>query len=182
MNMFRNNFISKLDGHDDDTRLVIKETIAFFQVKGERFEDRVRLDWPSLPFLRIFCSVSVNGTLCLCKDYGYYMTTVLWNPDTREFKFIPPPTQPLENIELNSPPLGFCYDHVTDDYKVIRSIHYRVHISGSWVYVPEKDDPFWETNVNDPYWELKEVDVQQYDPFCEIYSLISNSWRKLQWG
>jgi len=65
MNMFRNNFISKLDDHDDDTRLVVKETNAFFQMKGERFEDRVRLDWPSLPSFRIFGSVSVNGTLSL---------------------------------------------------------------------------------------------------------------------
>ncbi|RHN40121.1 putative galactose oxidase/kelch, beta-propeller, F-box associated interaction [Medicago truncatula] len=72
-----------------------------------------------------------------------------------------------------------------DDFKVIWKVYYPLEFrSGDWVYFPDKDDPFWERDVheldlNDSFWEEKKLIFNLYDPFSEIYSLKSNSWRKL---
>lgn len=68
---------------------------------------------------------------------------------------------------------------------MIRKVYYPLEFrSGDWVYLPDKDDPFWERDVheldlNDSFWEEKKLIFNLYDPFSEIYSLKSNSWRKL---
>jgi len=196
MNMFRTNFL--ISKHDDETRLLVKEQSGFpihqslSILSGERFENRFNLEWPlplkqdhnANPFaLPIFIlgSATVNGTLCLCQG----LTTVLWNPATAEFKILPPSFQPAENIDFNFPSHGFGYDRVTDNYKVIRKVWYPSVFEGcDWVYLPDKDDPFWERDVhgldkNDGFWEENELVVKLYQPFWEIYSLKSDSWRKL---
>ena len=52
---------------------------------------------------------------------------------------------------------AFGYDHVTNDYKVIQHVSFRPILNG---YSPEEDLPMTP------------------DPFWEIYSLRSNSWRR----
>jgi len=192
MNMFRTNFfLPKHDEVDDATRLLLKEESRCYTpeeypciLSGERFENRVSLDWPP-PFqwddnefplsLMILGSASVNGALCLYKG----LKTVLSNPATAEFKIIPlslPPEfkiispslkpyelQPYEDIiPFQSPPRGFGYDSVRDDFKVIRKVQYHSDFKGEWVYLPNKDDPFWETDLheldmNDNFWEEKRL-------------------------
>jgi molecular chaperone HtpG len=154
-------------------------------LSGDSFEDRVRLDWPP-PFLEndsdidILGSSSVNGIFCLFNGYGN--ETVLWNPATEEFKIIPPSYEPYDN---NYEPAGFCYDCIRDDYKVIRFAPCYQVFEGSWVWLPDKDCHLWESNelldevLEDDYefWDGFKIDM--YDEYWEIYSLRSNSWRKL---
>jgi molecular chaperone HtpG len=134
MNMFRNDFfISKHDEDDISTCLLFKERTVNFEYhdalythSGQKFEDKVRLDWPPPfklddSFIEILGSTSVKGVLCIYQKIGNETTTVLWNPATGEFKIIPPSLQPYDNIECNSCPVAFGYDIGRDDYKVIRN-------------------------------------------------------------
>jgi len=202
MNMFKTNFFISKHDHDNDsaTHLVVIEHLGFpvqqslCILSGERFENKVSLDWPP-PFqkdddwppttYKILGSASVNGTLCLYRGCYDDFKIVLWNPGTKEFKLIPSSIQPYENIQFDYPPCGFGYDCVTSDYKVIRKVCYPPEFEGGdWIYLPNTGDPFWKTDVheldmNDRFWEEKKLAVELYDPFWEIYSLKSNSWRKL---
>jgi len=144
---------------------------------GEKFEDRVKIDWPP-PFhqddsiIEILGCTSVKGVLCIYQRIGNDIKTVLWNPATGEFKIILPSLQPNYNIEFNFCPIAFGYDSVRDDYKVIRNARYPIDFEGNCVYGPEKDSPFWK-------WDVLMDDRKMCDPFWELYSLRSNSWRKL---
>jgi hypothetical protein len=131
-------------------------------------------------------SASVNGTICLYESLSaFHSTTTLWNPATGEFKLIPPSFQPYSNIKFNLLPEGFGYDSVKEDYKVIHNVKDPTDYKDEWIYLPNKSDPFWETDVheldlNDNFWKEGEFIVDStIDPFWEIYSLKSNSWRKL---
>ncbi|XP_045802437.1 F-box/kelch-repeat protein At3g06240-like [Trifolium pratense] len=191
MDMFRTNFISKHDDDDDvNTCLLLKERTleigfgyhdALYILSTDRFEDRVKLDWP--PFLEndsyidILGSSSVNGIICIYQDLAYGFKTVLWNPATGEFKIVPPSIQPYGDIEFNLRPDAFGYDNVRDDYKVIRNARYPDSYEGNWYVVPEKDSWYWDGNDDDSFWDILIEGL--YDPFWEIYSLKNNSWRKL---
>ncbi|MCI23388.1 F-box protein, partial [Trifolium medium] len=140
MNMFRSNFISKYDEKEENKCLLLRERIGtstsdfcdvMCKLSGDRFQDRVRLDWPP-PFqevdsnIEILYCASVNGILCLYQCHGNYLetiaptaTTALWNPATGEYKILPPSLQSYENIEFNVSPVGAGYDHIRDDYKVL---------------------------------------------------------------
>jgi len=153
-----------------------------FLLSGDTFENSVKLDWPP-PFEEDFEGIFiigsvVNGILCLCQggmrgdssyiEYKPEQKVVLWNPSTYEFKAIPngsfehiilkafPPGSVFEDLP-RIPTLinihGFGYDHVTDDYKLIRYFCFFDDI--------EKDDPSDES-------------------LWQIYSLKSNSWRDLE--
>ncbi|RZC20745.1 hypothetical protein D0Y65_007201 [Glycine soja] len=65
-------------------------------------------------------SGSINGTLFI--KSGTHV--VLWNPTTKQFKVIPP--SPIESVPPFVKPAihlhGLSYDHVIDDYKVIRHV------------------------------------------------------------
>jgi F-box interacting protein len=69
--------------------------------------------------------------------------------------------------------------HIPDDFA------FSTDYKDEWIYLPNKSDPFWETDVheldlNDNFWKEGEFIVDStIDPFWEIYSLKSNSWRKL---
>ncbi|MCH92410.1 F-box protein, partial [Trifolium medium] len=111
-----------------------------------------------------------------------HVTIVLWNPATGEYKLVPRSHQPYENIEFNPRPLAFGYDHVTDDYKVIRIAQYPIYFEGNWICLLDTDNLFWKKDSAFPYdddifWEGWALRV--YEPFWEIYSLKNNSWRKL---
>jgi len=129
-----------------------------------------------LPFsFRIFGFGSVNGTLCF-HEYDNYGKIVLWNPSTQAINLIP--LSLVESVESSIPDAGedlvssidvlsylhgFGYDSVTDDYKVIRYVCFVCDTRG------RLDDIFLDSL-------LKDISL---DSLWEIYSLRSNSWRKL---
>jgi molecular chaperone HtpG len=167
--MYRNNLMMSSSNCHDDTYFVLHcepkidyhISTEFYLLSGERFKNRVKIDWPP-PFQqndsRIFIlgSVSINGILCLKQKYDPQL--VLWNPTTREFKVVP--LSPFES----APPLrtpfyglhGFGYDRVTDDYKVIQFVDSIPLVIGA-----------------------DYIHHRSYETFWELYSLRSNSWRKL---
>lgn len=201
MNMFRTNFLlSKHDEDDENTCVLLKQMegrrpyhTSLYTLSGEKFENSVRLDLPTPlhendSFIHILCSVGINGVICLynndCRNANKII--VLWNPATEEFKVVPHSHQPYENIEFNPRPFTFGYDPVTNDYKVIRVANYHIYFEDNWIYLPRKesllwrkDDPLWKQYMfyDSHFWEGYELQV--YEPFLEIYSLRSNSWRKL---
>ncbi|XP_004514373.2 F-box protein CPR1-like [Cicer arietinum] len=136
--------------------------VARGEIISKLFENRVKLDWPP-PFhednscIHILSSVCVNGTLCLTQG-RVHAKCVFWNPATDEFKVIPPSL--FDYVPYHDTMVtyhGFGYDHVRDDYKVIRRLDFFLDC---YADVP------WDEHVGFP-------------PMWEIYSLRSNSWRKL---
>jgi molecular chaperone HtpG len=183
MNMLRTHFSSRnsSDHGGGDTFLFLQEPElpvtheyryhdAFYLLPNERFEDRIKLDLPP-PFqeddsnIYVLCSVSVNGIFCLGQDRRRGIVNsfraVLWNPATTESVAIPP--SPDEFVPPYRDPFihfhGFGYDHVRDDYKVIRYMSF-------FDVTDEDEDVPWED--------------RSYDPLLEIYSLRSNSWRTFE--
>ncbi|XP_045833124.1 F-box protein CPR1-like [Trifolium pratense] len=168
MNMLRNNILLNDDSYYDETFMVrytpkYSERCNFYWLSDEGFANSVHLDWPSQfqeDYIHIFIvgSVSINGILCLKHGFTRTSQVVLWNPTTSETKVIPP--SPIENRRPDRNPWhflhGFGYDHVSDDYKVIQMIEYFPGYQG---------DMIWED--------------RSYDPSWEIYSLKTNSWKKL---
>ena len=163
MNMFRNNLVSKSHSrYDDDDACLIFQwfldpgKLSF--LTDEKFEREIKLDLPP-PFdiqqnvlydhSSILCS-AINGILCIYNCINP-SEIVLWNPATKEVYAVPPPNLPesLPNVTANYFLHGFGYDHVNDDYKVIRFVHYQKYT------------------------------CKTPAPFYEIYSLRSHSWRKL---
>ncbi|XP_058733444.1 F-box/kelch-repeat protein At3g06240-like [Vicia villosa] len=177
---FRNNFISISHSYYNDTSLLLHQIvcnhnrtyISFYlhSLSGERLENKVKLDLPN-PFQQeelgfyVLVSGSINGILCLYdRD-----TIVMWNPTTGEFKVIPPSR--VESL----PPYqgiikylhGFGYDPFSDDYKIIRKV----------IFVPVTDD---DDDDDIPPCDVKWKDMcENYEPFWEVYSLVYNSWRKV---
>jgi molecular chaperone HtpG len=189
MNMFRTNFISKHNEDSENTRLILKEKTqmipfpyTFCTFSGEKLEDGERLDCPP-PFheddlnIGILGFASVNGTLCLYQGNYHDTKIVLWNPATTEFKVVPPSFQPYDNIEFKIHPCAFGYDRVRHDYKLIRVASYPLDFEGNWVEVPDKDSYLWDEDYDHIDWDRQVVKMN--DPFWEIYSLKSNSWRKI---
>ncbi|XP_039688755.1 F-box/kelch-repeat protein At3g06240 [Medicago truncatula] len=174
MNMYRNYFISNNHSsyEEDGSCLLLQQTLPYFPnhrmlylLSGETFENKVKLDWPP-PFQDNGQSVFIlgpvmNGIVCLYQ--GCTPIIVLWNPTTDKLKVLP--HSPIESpilYELKYVYLhGFGHDHIKDDYKVIRYASYSV------------DAP----NIED-YREVEIVN-QTYCDVWEIYSLRSNSWRKI---
>ena len=91
-------------------------------------------------------------------DHLDHSNIALWNPATQEYKVIPPKlSECLPNFVIDFHLRAFGYDHVTNDYKVIRHVSFRPILNG---YIQEEDLPMTP------------------DPFWEIYSQRSNSWRR----
>jgi molecular chaperone HtpG len=162
MNMFRNNLLS--NSYYDGASLlfnVYDKTIRdyiFYSLSGEKFQNKVKLDISkSFKCPSIFGFGSINGTLCLHVDN--YGKIVLWNPITQTTKLLPPSpsisdvAKDFECVTVWFYLHGFGYDNLINDYKVIR----YVCIMG--------------IRSNEGYISA--------EPFWEIYSLRSNSWRKL---
>ncbi|GAU16041.1 hypothetical protein TSUD_339120 [Trifolium subterraneum] len=163
---------------DHNSRLLFKQTPESYTsdndniyfLSDENFENSIKLDWPPQfePHHRdmfVFDSV-VNGILCVYQVLGS-TAVVLWNPSTEEFKVIPngsiehlilkvcPPGTVFEELPVIPAFFGihgFCYDPVTDDYKLIRQCRFSLN--------PQNID----------YTVI----------FWQIYSLKSNCWRDLQ--
>ncbi|XP_058767396.1 F-box/kelch-repeat protein At3g06240-like [Vicia villosa] len=169
INIFSNNFISNHGSHDDAS-LLLQVTItnfsdtryhSLYSLYGDSFINRVKLEWPNPfhvenPYFYILDSGSINGTLCLYSDINGIFIIVIWNPITKELKVIP--RSPIEFVPSPYDQYfvvlhGFGYDHIQDDYKIIRYINVGLHSSDIY---------------GGKYWE--------------IYSLRSNSWRTLDIG
>jgi len=173
MNMFYKNLLSNSHRcpYYNGASLILKDLElgkeVFYSINGEMFENKVKLDF-SNPFanrfnFRIFGFGSINGTLCLHQDH-YYGKTLLWNPSTHAIKLIPPtPDELVEStiedaedfvsIDDTSYLHGFGYDDLRNDYNVICYVSIRGEHAG--------------------------YGCMTLDPFWEIYSLRTNSWRIL---
>ncbi|GAU50229.1 hypothetical protein TSUD_141570 [Trifolium subterraneum] len=115
---------------------------------------------------------SINGTLCLYDD-SYFGQTVLWNPATQALKSLPysdviDSIESDENIDEDFVSLtfdtnlhGFGYDDLTNDYKVIRYVIITGEHAGYGCI------------------SIEELGYVPLFPFWEIYSLRSNSWKRL---
>ncbi|KEH16624.1 putative F-box domain-containing protein [Medicago truncatula] len=186
MNMYRNNVISS---EDDGSCLLLQQTLPYphyhshmlYLLSGERFENKVKLGSPT-PFRKsdnpgFILGPVINGIVCL---YQSGTNVVLWNPTNGEFKVLPEsPTElePSVRYEIELERLhGFGYDSVSDDYKVIRHVQYELNLSDY-----ENDDSDFEGDALSDY-ESDAVSLptsMSRDDVWEIYSLRSNSWRKL---
>lgn len=64
---------------------------------------------------------SCNGLLCLSDDRVYYMNTIiLWNPCIKKSVLLPKPNMIYGSYGSFTQCLGFGFDPVGDDYKVVR--------------------------------------------------------------
>jgi len=190
MSMFRTNFISKHDEDNENTLLILMERTqmipfpyTFCTFVGDKLEDGERLHCPP-PLIygtkiEILGFASVNGTFCLYQGNHHNTKIVLWNPATTEFKVVPPSFQLYDNIELKTRPRAFGYDRVRYDYKLIRMAFYPSNFEGNWVEVPDKDSYLWDVDYDEYHIVWDRLVVEMNDPFWEIYSLKSNSWRKI---
>ncbi|XP_024632893.1 F-box/kelch-repeat protein At3g23880-like [Medicago truncatula] len=176
--MFRDNFISISHSYYDDTSLILHQvvynsgwTVSFLHLlSSQSFENRLKLDLPTPlqqedAIFYIRGSSTNNGTLCLSNADD--STLVLWNPTTDEIVVIPP--SPMESVSPYWSTLisfhGFGYDHVRDDYKIIRCIDY---------FPLSERDLFY---LNLP--EEAQSEKIFYNTVWEIYSLRCNTWEKL---
>ncbi|PNX95114.1 F-box protein [Trifolium pratense] len=173
MNLFRNNLLSKSHPHYHDSGLVVNQFMGpsdwnIYLLSGDKFENKVKLDLPpsfqipniGVAPIRVLGS-AINGIICIYDHHGVPTTTVLWNPVTEEIIQIPlGHAEFIPEFTTQIFPHGFGYDHIGDDYKIIQHVDY--------------------TMVNEnPLDDLEMEDVMMPDPFWEIYSLKSNSWRKI---
>ncbi|XP_058726193.1 F-box/kelch-repeat protein At3g06240-like [Vicia villosa] len=166
MNMYRINFASNNNfSYDDDSCLTLELTMSYsgfygtlFLLYGMRFENKVKLDWPPLfqednGCIKILGS-PIDETLCLYNGL-LLPKIVFWNLSTKEFKVLPP--SPIESqppyYKFGFTLMGFGYDNVRDDYKVILNAF-------EWFQCDFEDN-----QSNESIWEL--------------YSLRKNTWRKL---
>ncbi|PNY16317.1 F-box protein [Trifolium pratense] len=159
----RNNFLSYNDPSSLILRVFKNRDELFYSFSGERFENKVKLDWSNSCENYIFGSRSINGTFCLHGSV-HDSHIVLWTPATQTRKLLPHSVAesffiPDEaDVSFLYHVQGFGYDRVINDYKVIRYVAISVDS------YPEDQD-----QLEDLY----------CDHLWEIYSLTSNSWRKL---
>jgi len=165
--MFCENLISKSHPLYDNACLILNQIVSsdhhcnLYLLFDDSYENKVKLDLPppfhiqlnGVTLIRILDS-AINGTLCIYNCYNH-TKAMLWNPATEEIKAIPPGLGEFSHgfttdISLH----GFGYDHVNDDFKVIQYVFYF--------------------SFNDCLW-----DDLTPKSFFEIYSLQSDSWRKL---
>ncbi|CAJ2636615.1 unnamed protein product [Trifolium pratense] len=186
INMFRINLFSsnthRCSYYDGASLLLMvcdygQDKYNLYSLSGERFENKVKLNC-SNPFQNRVCTRSfgfgsVNGTLCLYDD-GYFGETVLWNPATKAIKRLPYDSEAIKAIESDEEIAndfasldfdmhlhGFGYDDVTNDYKVIR-----------YVTITGEHAGYGCISIDD-------LGYVALLPFWEIYSLRSNSWKRL---
>ncbi|XP_058762694.1 F-box/kelch-repeat protein At3g06240-like [Vicia villosa] len=168
---YRKVFLTKEHPDCDHTSLLLhgKFTPSYqdgrfelFSISGDRFENKVKLEWPTVkydpskslnsvfehmfgyvPNFNILGSGSVNGILCLL-SVSLVKIVVLWNPSINESKALPLPPSFVNDNHFCHIHRGFGYDRRTNDYKVI---------------------------CHGEIFDTKDV--------WEIYSLRTNSWRIL---
>jgi len=176
--MFRTNFISIHHSYYDDTTLILQEVVErpllrcyFHSLSGQRYENRLKFHLPNPfqeenPVIYIFESGATTGTLCIyTRHYNYNL--VLWNPSTDELNVVPSSSMEFMSPYRNPYVIlhGFGYDHVRDDYKIIRCV----------ILFPLNNQDLLCLNVS-------QEDVQHeisYRRVWEIYSLRYYTWEEL---
>ncbi|AET00509.1 putative F-box domain-containing protein [Medicago truncatula] len=174
MTMYSKNLIIS-QPYEGGTALLIyinSEPERFHFLSGERFENSVSFISPVNSAVEINGFASVNGILCF--HYGLFEKSIsLWNPITEESKLIPssrtllPPIvhkfKAADSFLHHTMIHGFGYDSIADDYKVI---------------CLETFEPLFR---NDELSKKHSFLLQHksLQPFWQIYSLTSNSWKKL---
>lgn len=161
MTMFQKNLLSKTHPLYNDAYLILNHFAKPFHsdlyvLSGDRLENKVQLEMPALlplengnEHIRILGS-TIDGTICLY-DYIGHTSVALWNIDTDEVNAIPPSYGLIRPNSTEYRFHGFGYDDVRDDYKVIQHV----------------DSYTFNNNVhvNECFWN--------------IYSLNSNTWRRM---
>ncbi|GAU34894.1 hypothetical protein TSUD_144250 [Trifolium subterraneum] len=158
----------------DGASLLLKDFgNGFYSLYGDKFQSKVKLDSPfgnpdSTHFLGFG---NINGTFFVNEDVDYYNKLILWNPATPAFKLLPG-SSVFESLDVSDDDFsmlhfsmylnGFGYDDVTNDYKVVR----YVSITGELVGIRERS--------------VAVLGYQSLCSFWEIYSLRSDTWRKLE--
>jgi F-box interacting protein len=175
MSMFRKNLLYHNHSYYNDTSLLQLETVTIgaelklvlYSLSGERCQNKTKLDWPNPfeeanPEFDVMGSGSINEILCLVGKSQPNNRVVLWNPTTDEFKVVPislHESSRYGDVEITRH--GFGYVSIGDEYKVIRQL----------MYTPKSE-------IDNDIDDLSLEDVS-YELFWEIYSLRTNSWRKL---
>ncbi|XP_058782856.1 F-box only protein 8-like [Vicia villosa] len=160
MTMFRNYFVSKDHSFYDDISFLLhlKNDGLLYSLSGEGSENnKVRFHWEKLSLrdrgnnfsFNISGPISFNGTLCVQYYHNGYPKIMLWNPATTEFKIIFEEYGHFSNENDWSDHYQVGYDHVKDDYKMIRHTQCRPRTSNG------------------------------ISSFWEIFSINNNSWRKI---
>ncbi|KAL0002017.1 hypothetical protein SO802_015798 [Lithocarpus litseifolius] len=136
-------------------RILMKqaEKIGFFAYPS----DFVELPCPcQIPMNKLFIAGSCNGLVCLADvapSGDHVIFLILWNPSIRKAISLP---SPVVNVPLFYEPvdrLGFGYDPITDDYKLVRLVYLR----GC-------------NNFNDH---------ERNRPIVQIYTLRTGAWRTI---
>ncbi|KAE9444554.1 hypothetical protein C3L33_23548, partial [Rhododendron williamsianum] len=95
---------------------------------------------------------SVNGVICLSDNLGYKDDIFLWNPSIRKFVSLPK----YNATFYSHGALGFGFDPVTNDFKVVRVVHpdrnnipplveLYTHKTGCWRYISDRALPMMVT-------------------------------------
>ncbi|KEH41368.1 F-box and associated interaction domain protein [Medicago truncatula] len=162
MNMFIKNMALKYHSLTDESCLLLNHFEIFdggwklYLLSGERFENKVPLNWPSIfdqnnnyyYCLRDILGYAIDGTLCI----NHHSTIFLWNPTTEDLNIVPKNKARFhDKFKTEFIIHGFVYDQIKDDYNIIHCVEYI--------------GDYFKAAPPGPYWD--------------IYSLRRNSWKKL---
>ncbi|XP_058746684.1 F-box/kelch-repeat protein At3g06240-like [Vicia villosa] len=177
MNMFRKNFLLKNHSHYNDTSLLLRFDESWiadnpcksgmYSLSGERYENMIQLDLPDLLrgewSFQILGSTSINGFLFIdCKQSG---KVVLWNPNTNEYKVIPPSPFSIKFTTVYHGIYGFGYDSVRNNYKVIRQVelfNYNEERSSFWEIYCLKTNTWKTVDIDMPIYYQDNAEVHLY--------------------
>ncbi|XP_059650936.1 F-box/kelch-repeat protein At3g06240-like [Cornus florida] len=82
---------------------------------------------------------SCNGVVCLSNDLVFYRNHIyLWNPSIQKTMALPRPRITFGKHGCHMHSIGFGFDSVTDDYKVVRIV-YLLKVLDGYVTPPEVD-------------------------------------------
>ncbi|KAG2710233.1 hypothetical protein I3760_04G017400 [Carya illinoinensis] len=139
---------------------ITRKNVVLSLIPDHSHDDHEVLDVPLnlgyLPFFKhensqnlYILRACINGIVCLYND-RFDGNIIFWNPAMREFKVLP--ARPIccpPQADYDVQGLGFGYDPKADDYKLVRTVY------------------IWE--VHGPLYPL----------LIEVYSLRTDSWRKI---
>ncbi|KAK6142305.1 hypothetical protein DH2020_022653 [Rehmannia glutinosa] len=122
--------------------------------KEDQFPDdkNIRIEYPFRDCIRFYYRIvgSCNGVFCLFDDlFGQADSILLWNPVIKRKVILPAPQASFENMEYYMFVLGFGFDVVNNDYKVVR----MAYIQGDNGYI--------------------------VPPEVEVYALSTKNWHKI---